>query len=451
MSKILLFLQFSHSMIWHILRYWITFFIPAYYRRIQAKNLHFLKAPGPVIIAMNHPNAFTDPILLTYLAYPQRLKFLARGDAFKPGIISRLLESIGIIPIFRIQDAGREGLLKNDESYRRVNHFLKHNGKIIVFAEGLCVQERRLRPLKKGVARMVYGAYEALNDERLAVVPVCVNYGQPDRFRSNAFYNIGAPIPVKELMPAYRLNPAKANKDFLNLLSQEMKKLLTHINDPANDAIVMRVEEMRKHHLLAQRGLDPNNLEHDFRILTEITEKVNNAAVQSPGILHEFKSLSETYFSELKKEKLSDEVLDPERNAYGSFFLLILRLIVIIAGLPFYLAGLCGNYLPFRVTIAVTKKIVKDVEFFSSFALGVAMIVFFLNYLVIFLVLYFLSGSSLMPVTGCVLLGLCGGFNVFYQPFLVKTMQLARFVIFRRRLQHLTGLRERLVALINKF
>lgn len=99
-------------MIWNTLRYLITFFLPAFYKRIQGKNLSELNVKGPVIIAMNHPNAFTDPIYIAYLSYPLRVSYLARGDAFKPGLVSYLLEKIGIVPIFRIQDGGKEGLKK---------------------------------------------------------------------------------------------------------------------------------------------------------------------------------------------------------------------------------------------------------------------------------------------------------------------------------------------------
>src|SRR6478609_8350002 len=125
-------------MIWHFLKCLVSFVLPVFYKRVQSKNIHFLKTKGPVIIAMNHPNAFTDPIYLTYLTYPTRLNYLARGDVFKPGFASFMLEQIGIIPIFRVRDGGKEGLKKNDESYQVVNKLLARDGKIMVFAEGLC-------------------------------------------------------------------------------------------------------------------------------------------------------------------------------------------------------------------------------------------------------------------------------------------------------------------------
>ena len=117
-------------MIWHLVGHWLSFLVPTFYKRIETHDLHHLYTGDPVIVAMNHPNAFTDPIAMSYRTFPFRLYYMARGDAFKPGIISWLLEQIGIVPIFRIQDAGQEGLKRNDEAYRRVNRLLERNGKV---------------------------------------------------------------------------------------------------------------------------------------------------------------------------------------------------------------------------------------------------------------------------------------------------------------------------------
>ena len=117
-------------MLWHVLKFYMCFVIAAFFKRSKIKNGHYLKVKGPVIIAVNHPNGFMDPIVLATLAYPPRVRYLARGDAFKKGIITAMLESLGIIPIYRIQDGGKEGLKKNDATYERVNALLKTNKKI---------------------------------------------------------------------------------------------------------------------------------------------------------------------------------------------------------------------------------------------------------------------------------------------------------------------------------
>ncbi|MBK6521336.1 MAG: 1-acyl-sn-glycerol-3-phosphate acyltransferase [Sphingobacteriaceae bacterium] len=87
-------------MIWHITRYLVSFAIPSFYKKIEAKNIHRFQVKGPVIIAMNHPNAFMDPVCITWLSYPTRVRYMARGDAFKPGIANYLLSQLGVVPNF---------------------------------------------------------------------------------------------------------------------------------------------------------------------------------------------------------------------------------------------------------------------------------------------------------------------------------------------------------------
>ncbi len=440
------------GMIWHLLAYWITFILGAFYKRIQVKNLGFLKVKGPVIIAMNHPNAFTDPIAISYVCHPLRLHYMARGDAFKPGIVSWLLEQIGIVPIFRIQDGGLEGLKKNDAAYRKVNALLKRNAKVIVFAEGLCVQERRLRPLKKGISRMVFGAYETLGNDALIVLPVGINYSQPDRFGSDLFYNIGEPIAVKDYYAQYKENPAKTNLAFLQLLQSKMKDLITHVNDQNNDQAVLDVETLAKNSLMAEQHLNSNRLDDDLLALKQLTEKVNRASVESPALLNEFKTSAKTYFAELRNNKLPDWVFDPFQNKKLTISSLFFRSILVLVSFPLYGFGLLGNYLPYYLSKSVAQKTVKGKkEFYSSIFLGVAMVFFLLNYLLWFLAIRFFCSNSITPVIVCLAFAVCAQFVLHYQPFLKKTIEMLRFLKKRGSLTSLENQRKNLISLINKF
>ena len=438
-------------MVWHIIKYWASFFIPAFYRRIQAKNIKNLQVKDPVIIAMNHPNAFTDPIAITYVAYPLRTHYIARGDAFKPGFAAWILEQIGLVPIFRLQDAGKEGLLKNDDSYRRVNALLAGNAKIIVFAEGICVQERRLRPLKKGVARMVFGAYQLLKSDTLRVIPVGVNYSHPNKFRSDVFYNVGEPIFVKDFMGAWQENPARAQKQFLGVLEPAMKKLVTHINDPKNDEAVFAFEKLCKYEWLKKQGLKPGNLADEFEVVTQITEKVNNASVEQPALLEEFKAQSSEYLGELKKYRLKDGIFRTDQDKKNSWITFVARLIVIILFSPIYLAGLAANLLPLLIVRTMTGKLVKTREFYSSFAIGFAMIIFPLTYVAWFLVFYFFYDSGLKATILCCILPLCGAFCLWTHPFITNTVMIFRVLRSPLLARRLREMRKNVHSLINKF
>lgn len=62
--------------------------------------------------------------------------------------ISKFLGFVGIIPIYRLLE-GAEHLSKNDITFDRCSKMLSENKSIIIYSEGLCIQERRLRKLKK--------------------------------------------------------------------------------------------------------------------------------------------------------------------------------------------------------------------------------------------------------------------------------------------------------------
>jgi glycerol-3-phosphate O-acyltransferase / dihydroxyacetone phosphate acyltransferase len=438
-------------MIWHLIKYWITFFLPAFYKRIQGKNIDRLLIKGPAIIAMNHPNAFTDPILFSYLVYPARTQYLARGDAFKPGLIAWLLERIGIVPIYRIQDGGKEGLKKNDEAYRRVNALLKKNSKIMVFAEGLCVQERRLRPLKKGVARMIFGAYGALNNNQLVVYPVGVNYNAPDKFRSNVFYNIGEPIFVKDFISLHSENPAKAHNAFLHVLSSKMKDLITHIDDKRYDEVVYQAESLCKTDWLKKQGLNDKNLEHDFIVTKQITEKVNHAVISNIELVDNFKSKATHYFKELNHHQLKDSFIRQHQTTPITFFNLLLRYILLLTGFPIYIIGFIGNFVPLLLTHKLTKKIAKTKEFYSSFAIGFAMVIFSANYIAWFSISYVFSPSVFWPILICLILIFCGWFCLFYHHFKSKTVGFTRVFKNKELVNQFLEKRKALLDLINKF
>ncbi|MEO6305142.1 MAG: 1-acyl-sn-glycerol-3-phosphate acyltransferase [Bacteroidia bacterium] len=439
-------------MIWHILRYWISFVLPVFYKRIQGRNIKNIQVKGPVIIAMNHPNAFTDPILITHLSFPVKVKYLARGDAFKPGFAAWFLSRLGIVPIFRIQDGGREGLKKNDEAYSMVNALLKKNSKIIVFAEGLCVQERRLRPLKKGVSRMIFGAYEYLGENNnLTVVPVGINYSQPNKFRSNVFYNVGDPIPVKDLIADYKENPAKANNNFLQMLTPKMKELVTHINNPENDQTVLQVEIICKKDRLKELGLTFRDLHNDFIVLKELTEKVNHAETKHPEMLAEFKTKAKVYFDTLKKNNLRDWLFSPRQKYKITPLHLFLRTLLFILGFPAFLVALAGNYIPYKITEKLTGKLVKNKEFYSSFAIAFGMIFFMINYILWFTITYSLSETVITPIILTASIISCSWIGLYYYPFTKKTMGIYRIIKNKTLYNELFEKRKELVSLINKF
>lgn len=397
----------------------LSFSIPIFYKKIQGKNIHYLQTKKPVIIAMNHPNAFTDPIAINLLTRPkQGLKYLARGDAFKPGITSFFLEQFGIVPIFRIQDGGKDGLKKNDESYRRVNELLKQNSKIIIFAEGLCIQERRLRPLKKGVPRMVFGAYDFLKSKDLQVIPVAVNYSKPDQHGSTIFYNVGEPISVCDYEADYKSNPAKTYNKFLQDLEPKMKELMVQINNQKYDTLVEQLEELL---IASQTNSKPRSvqiLEGQFYISQKIANTINNAEINNPQVLEELNIQSKSYFENLKKLKIKDWLVNPAESIKKGILSYIIRTCILMFSLPILLVSIIGNAAPFYASKSLAQKLIKgNREFYSSLFIAFSIVFFLINYIAIYLIMSVILDSGWASI-GCVLLSMTCGYLTHY---IIKT------------------------------
>jgi len=351
---------------------------------------------------------------------------MARGDAFKPGIANFLLSQLGVVPIFRMRDGGREGLQKNDESYRVVNKLLKQNAKIIIFAEGLCIQERRLRPLKKGVARMVFGAYEHLNNKDLIVVPVGINYSAPSKLRSKLFYNVGNPIKISELAGSHQENPARTQKQFLELLTKRMGDLVTHIKNKENDALVVELEGMVMKDWLKRKNLK-NSLENEFEVTRHLTELINNLDELEPEKTAILRQNSHDYHTLLRKNKLRDWIIDPLNRKKISHNSLIIRCLLIIIGLPVYILGWIAAYLPYKLSEMATKKVVnRNKEFYASMALGLGTFIFIFVFLAWFFLIYAFSPHILIPLVSLVVLMIASRFALLFHFYLIKTKGIAR-------------------------
>ncbi|MES2132870.1 MAG: 1-acyl-sn-glycerol-3-phosphate acyltransferase [Bacteroidota bacterium] len=406
----------------------MSFVVATFFKRTKIKNAHYIRVKGPVILAMTHPNAFMDPIAFTTLVYPPRVYYLARGDAFKKGIVTILLESLGIIPIFRIQDGGKEGLKKNDETYERVNALLKRRQKIIIFAEGLCIQERRLRPLKKGVPRMVFGAMEEYNLSDLTVVPVGVNYSNPSQFRGSLFYNIGAPLKVADYMKSYAEAPAKTMNQFLADLTPRLKELIVHINRKESETVIANMEEIYRYDFFKAENLDTSNLEHDFIFSTKVTELVNNAEETHPEKVRVIEEKSSQYLNELKKLGIKDWLLIPEKQKSIHYGNVLLRLMCIVLSFPLYVRGLLGNYIPYKLTDMITTKKVRVIEFKASFNIGIGAIMVLIYYNLQFFIAKALAPNFWWAIAVVVCSFLTGLLCLYLSPFRKKTKGIYRTV-----------------------
>lgn len=150
---------------------------------------------GPLLIASNHPNSFLDAIILATL-FKSPIHSLARGDAFANKVITKILTSFNMMPVYRVSE-GMENLENNYDTFSACQDIFKQNGIVLIFSEGRCINEWHLRPLKKGTARLALEAWK--NGLNLKVLPLGINYSSFRKFGKTVLLNFGNFILKEEI------------------------------------------------------------------------------------------------------------------------------------------------------------------------------------------------------------------------------------------------------------
>ncbi len=157
-----------------LLKIWVRAGLQFYCSRIVFDRNEMDESNRPLILACNHPNSFFDALVMAAY-YPRKMYFLARGDAFVNPFVDRLLRMMNMFPMYRISE-GRDKLDKNHDTFAACLEVLKQNGCVLIFSEGICINEWKLRPLKKGTARLAWVCWQENGVKGMIVQPVGINY-----------------------------------------------------------------------------------------------------------------------------------------------------------------------------------------------------------------------------------------------------------------------------------
>jgi hypothetical protein len=141
--------------------------------KIHLKNKQLFTTRGPLLIIANHPNSFLDALIIGSY-YKRRVYFLARGDAFKKPIHRFILESLNMIPVYRLRE-GKEYLHLNDYAFNKSINLLSKGFVVLIFIEGICINSNELQPFKKGTARILEGAQKLNIQLKIHIAGIAFN------------------------------------------------------------------------------------------------------------------------------------------------------------------------------------------------------------------------------------------------------------------------------------
>ena len=142
----------------YLLKFFIRLALSIFCKEVHVKNKHLLDTKGPLFIIANHPNSFLDAIIIGAY-YNRRVYFLARGDVFEKKLYRFLLNSLNMIPVYRLRE-GKAYLHLNDYSIKKSIQLISEGASVLIFIEGVCVNNHALQPFKKGTARILEGLHQ---------------------------------------------------------------------------------------------------------------------------------------------------------------------------------------------------------------------------------------------------------------------------------------------------
>jgi len=223
---------FTAALFFYFSRFLIRLALPIFLRRLMVVNLENVPKKGPLLLASNHPDSFFDALVIG-ATLTQMIHTLARGDAFKKPAVAFWLRQIKLIPVFRGSE-GRDQVRNLDNTTKESLAAMREGDAVIVFSEGVCVNEWKLRPLGKGTARMAHQAWfgdASLTD--MLVIPTGMNYEHYRGTGKRVSIRFGEAIKRNDL----KTNPEEYEKwlrEFNDVLQERMNREILTIPEGAS-------------------------------------------------------------------------------------------------------------------------------------------------------------------------------------------------------------------------
>lgn len=417
-----------------------------FYRKVIVLGNDNLDLNETNIFAPNHQNALMDALAVLFTHKGQPV-FLARSDIFKKKIIASILYFLKILPVYRLRD-GFNSLRGNDEIFEKTIDVLKNKNGLVILPEGDHAGFRRLRQLKKGICRIAFQAEEASAFQLgIKIIPVGIDFSNYQRFRQVLTVVYGKPIDVSEYFTNYRENPDKAFNDLRSRLSDEMKKVMIHIDSPED---YEAIDELRS--IVNGKFSDDIKNPRIYRD-RELIGKINELQKTDHALYEKICSLSLNVSKRTRDLKLNYRLLEKKRHPAG---MLIAGLLALIITFPLFIYGNIFNLTFLSIPDLQISKI-KDPQFHSSVRYGLSLglaIIFLPVYLIVCLLVFSQWWVALLVFLSLPLSGLFAwNYYLVYkrlkERFRIRTLSLqkdSKYMELRKRYNDLMNL----IPLINR-
>ncbi len=374
------------------LKRYALFVFKQFYREIIVvgkENLPDDDDDSAVIFAPNHLNALMDALAASYIVPRRRtVVYLARANLFRNKYLARTMQFVNILPAFRMRD-GIDNLNKNERSFAVSVDALASGKYLCIMPEGGQGEERKIRPLVKGIFRIAFNAQERFGEnKKVKIIPLGLDLGDLNRSNTHMIINIGRAIEVSEYYKKYRENPTIAMNEIRDELHSSLSQLTrdyaTSQYYNAFETISDLVSEQEVH----SQSNDTLKL---FYAKQQTGNKLLNIEKDNPKLMNELSTHADDYKKCLKQTRLKNF----SSNTGKSKKSIIKKAVSLLITLPIFLFGFVTNAFPYLITFTIRKLLrVKYSGFISSINFGIAALFFPVIYFIQALLFYKLILSN---------------------------------------------------------
>ena len=223
----------------HVIRTYLRIGLFFYFKKIRIVKHDAIPKHKPVLFLANHQNALIDALLIATRS--NRFSyFLTRAAVFKTPWVSKLLQMLRMLPVYRIRD-GWNTLTQNNSIFNNCSALLQKGEAVTIFPEGSHNIIRTVRPLSKGFTRIVFETLEKYPETDLQLIPIGFNFENADAFPDRVTVIFGKAIAAKDFLLS---DKNEAVNQLKSRVHNEISKLTTHIPPKNYDAILNQLKSL---------------------------------------------------------------------------------------------------------------------------------------------------------------------------------------------------------------
>lgn len=339
------------------------------YRSVDVRQQPGETATGPQLTVSNHFGGFADALIQAY-ALDRVPRFVARDVIWRYPIAKQVMEFARAIPTHKPEDKGPAG---NDQMFGSTYRALGEGDLIMIFPEGITVDDPSMARIKTGAARIALGA-RASGVEGIQIVPSGIHYDDKSSLRSKVWVNVGAPLDLDAEIERYA-PPGTAqdasNHDAVRALTADIEERLRR---SAPNYVDWKEERtLSEAAAVALRTVPGAALDVDYGDESDLANLLSQRPPESKATIAEALG---RYTADLDAVGLNDRQIATSHRSRRSFLgRIIWNAIVGLLLLPFALAGLVINFVPF-VLLWLIGRLKLDPAVAATVKPGAAILLF---------------------------------------------------------------------------